>query len=381
MATQPENELTGKSSIVDADRVRILNSANSLSSNFITYLNLKTQLATDLDEVANRTVVAVNNTDYTIPDPSAGSIVYVVEVTTGASNRTITLPDRATNQARTIYIIKVDAGAGQVILDGAGSDTIQGAATVSLTTGQYDYRKIEAGADWYISSSPGSSSASSIHNPAGSYTILDDDGYTHIIDSATGTITLPTLADNYNRTITIKRDVAGSNTPLTVDGEGAETIEGNTTINLYGLGAGIQVIASEDAGEWIIISRIAGNYEDWTPTVTGSGAMTISGLTVHRATWRDMIGKIDAEFHVQATPGGTLSNNVYVSAPVDFTSTYSTGRTSGAGYWTFSGDQGPMYSRLITISSVDSFACGREANTNWANLSTRFMSQVTYIPD
>ena len=95
----------------------------------------------------------------------------------------------------------------------------------------------------------------SSYDPAGSYTILDDDGYTHIIDSATGTVTLPTLADNYNRVVTIVRDVASSTTPLILDGEGAETIAGETTKSYYDKYSGVTIIASEDAGEWLIVEE------------------------------------------------------------------------------------------------------------------------------
>jgi hypothetical protein len=91
------------------------------------------------------------------------------------------------------------------------------------------------------------------HDPAGNYTITDTDGYTHIVNSATGTIALPTLADNYNRIITIVRDVADSTTPLIIDGEGAETINGNASEYLYGLGATISLMASQSAAEWIYI--------------------------------------------------------------------------------------------------------------------------------
>jgi len=63
------------------------------------------------------------------------------------------------------------------------------------------------------------------------YTITDIDGYRVILVSTgnTGrTITLPTAADNAQRIITIKKIDSGTGT-VTIDGEGAETIDGATT--------------------------------------------------------------------------------------------------------------------------------------------------------
>jgi len=65
------------------------------------------------------------------------------------------------------------------------------------------------------------------------YVILDDDNYSHIIvDSRTGdkTITLPTLADNQGRKIRVSASYAGGK--ITVDGEGAELIDGDITLAL-----------------------------------------------------------------------------------------------------------------------------------------------------
>ena len=149
MATKRETELDAKTTIVDADSIRILNSADSSDSETITYANFKTQLTAD--------------------------------------------------------------GIG-------GSDP-------------------------------------SPHDFAGSGTITDSDGYTHIINSATGTITLPTLADNYNRIITFVRDVADSTTSLIIDGEGAETIAGATVQYLYGQYATMTLMASQGAGEWVFVGK------------------------------------------------------------------------------------------------------------------------------
>ena len=50
----------------------------------------------------------------------------------GATDRTITLPTAAANTGRKIEITHIGAGAGKVIIDGEGSETINGKLTVDL---------------------------------------------------------------------------------------------------------------------------------------------------------------------------------------------------------------------------------------------------------
>lgn len=67
------------------------------------------------------------------------------------------------------------------------------------------------------------------------YTILDDDDVNTILMTTAGTdrtVTLPTAADNANRQITIKKVDSGTGS-VTIDGEGAETIDGATTIEFF----------------------------------------------------------------------------------------------------------------------------------------------------
>lgn len=67
------------------------------------------------------------------------------------------------------------------------------------------------------------------------YTILDDDGYRTVVSETPLTVgrivTLPTASANTDRIITIKKGDAGA-FALTVDGEGAETIDGAATVAL-----------------------------------------------------------------------------------------------------------------------------------------------------
>ena len=102
---------------------------------------------------------------------------------------------------------------------------------------------------------------------SGNYTILDGDGFTHIYLSgaaSNSTFTLPTLADNQNRIITLVN--LDSTYELNIDGEGAETINGMTDIDLpeqYDyltlLGTGSTwLIADENITSQLVLNTYAG---------------------------------------------------------------------------------------------------------------------------
>jgi len=97
--------------------------------------------------------------------------------------------------------------------------------------------------------------------------IADADGISTILADATSgafAITLPTLADNLDRVFTIKKTDSSSNT-VTIDGEGAETIDGVITLILF-LQFESVTIAAGVAG-WNIISAQWGSGQ-YTPVVT-----------------------------------------------------------------------------------------------------------------
>lgn len=84
---------------------------------------------------------------YTVLD---GDGYRVIGVTTGASDATITLPTAADNTDRILTIVKADNGAGEVIIDGEGSETINGSLTQNLTS-QYDKISLVCtGVEWLV---------------------------------------------------------------------------------------------------------------------------------------------------------------------------------------------------------------------------------------
>lgn len=88
---------------------------------------------------------AVTGANYTILDTDGYSDIHV---TTGASDRTMTLPAAANNSGRRIRFLKVDSGVGGVALSG----TISGSSSNNTIKAQYGRAEIISdGSAWYWS--------------------------------------------------------------------------------------------------------------------------------------------------------------------------------------------------------------------------------------
>lgn len=95
----------------------------------------------------SESVLVRTNNDYTVLD---GDGYTTILFSTGASNRTLTLPTLADNSNRVIRVKKIDSDVGTVIIDGEGAETIEGAATYVLNE-QYNEVVIQAySTEWTI---------------------------------------------------------------------------------------------------------------------------------------------------------------------------------------------------------------------------------------
>jgi hypothetical protein len=84
-----------------------------------------------LSKTQNAVIKVLSSENYTILDNDGYTEILV---TTGASDRTISLPTLADNQFRKIKIKKIDAGAGKVIVTPEGAEKINSwNATVEIT--------------------------------------------------------------------------------------------------------------------------------------------------------------------------------------------------------------------------------------------------------
>lgn len=75
---------------------------------------------------------------------------YLVLVNATAGAVTLTLPTAASSAGRQLVIKKIDASVNAVTLDGAGTETIDGAATKATTTQYVAFTVLCDGNGWWI---------------------------------------------------------------------------------------------------------------------------------------------------------------------------------------------------------------------------------------
>ena len=93
---------------------------------------------------AQKIVATAQSTNYNAAD---GDFVLM---TTGATDKTVTLPAAASNTDAIIEVKKVDSGAGNVIIDGNLAETIDGALTQTILS-QYTNLTLHCdGSNWHI---------------------------------------------------------------------------------------------------------------------------------------------------------------------------------------------------------------------------------------
>jgi len=158
------------------------------------------------------------------------------------------------------------------------------------------------------------------HNPGdANYTITDTDGY-DIINMATTltanrTITLPTASDNDGRYITVRKSDS-SNFSVILDGEGAETIDGQATIMLPKRYSYVTVFC--DGSSWHITSMDLGGlsstqfyYGSTQSILFGlSGSGVEKGLITYNHTTDTM------SFATDATTAMTINDSQYVGVGI-----------------------------------------------------------------
>jgi hypothetical protein len=92
-------------------------------------------------------IVETKTADYTITDTD---YYKVYSVTTGTATKKITLPTVTDNKNLKIKIVKIDSGYGPVMVDGEGSETINGLTHIFLWS-RYDCVELmSTGSEWII---------------------------------------------------------------------------------------------------------------------------------------------------------------------------------------------------------------------------------------
>jgi hypothetical protein len=143
------------------------------------------------------------------------------------------------------------------------------------------------------------------------YTVLDDDGYRHILVGSSAnmtagrTITLPTASANTDRLITIKKMDATA-FDVTVDGEGSETIDGSTTVLLTDQYDAITIVC--DGSNWMVV----GNRETASGMIemhTGAGVGSDSGNLIRTFTTKRTDQGTSITYASDSAAGDTFTVN------------------------------------------------------------------------
>lgn len=176
---------------------------------------------------------------------------------------------------------------------GPAEGQLQFADGTARAVGLWQYK---SGAWSQVGGTTGVPAVFDVYTTAVDYTVLDNDGYATILvsdSSPTKTITLPTAADNADRRLVIK-NTSTDQGKVTVDGEGAETIDGYTTIDLDFKGAYIEIHC--DGTSWNIINtNLTSRWKEYSLTVTGSNWTTAVATGVP---FRTLDGTWYLEYHI-----------------------------------------------------------------------------------
>jgi hypothetical protein len=182
----------------------------------------------DVTKYTAGSIESVASTNYTFTSPK-----QVALVTTGASNRTITLPLASTYEGVIVTIRKVDTGAGAVVITpNAADDHENGETSLYLYTPYSGVRLLASGTTWYVVSQ-----AAMSWSLNGAVTTITDADHTiaapetlilFSTGASTRTATLPSAALYTGVPILIKKIDAGAGN-VTISRAGSDLIDGATS--------------------------------------------------------------------------------------------------------------------------------------------------------
>jgi hypothetical protein len=180
----------------------------------------------------------------------------------------------STNSWQALYLDDAATNGGAIYFDAGSTEFIKALADgTDLTVGGFTGFNLAATAGTIAEIK-----TFALHDVAKSaaYTVTDSDGASivYVTTSSTDrTITLPTASANAGRAITIKKVDSGTG-KVTVDGEGAETIDGEASLDLLTQYDWVQVQCNGTA--WFIING-GGPDVITTYSVTSAAALSTSG--------------------------------------------------------------------------------------------------------
>jgi hypothetical protein len=101
---------------------------------------------------------------------------------------------------------------------------------------------------------------------------------------------------------------------VTIDANGS-TIDGLSTLKLYSQNSSVTL--QWNGASWSVENWTSGAWANWTPTISGSGSMTVSGITINEAQFLlNSPYELSFKLFFQCTLGGTASGNVFATPPI-----------------------------------------------------------------
>lgn len=316
---------------------------------------------------------AINMGNATTDDITVtGRFASDLDPKTAASN---TLGD-ATQTWRSLYLDNGVTDGGAVYFDGGSTEFLKSdAAGADLDLG--GFTGFDLGANCRIktfglSDASIAVSGGDIDWSTNAYTILDTDGYSvlHCTTVSTGrTVNLPTVGDNNGRTITIIKVDSGTGT-LTVDGEGSETIGGQTTCVLREQHESITVTSV--GSEWVVRGRhIPGAWIPFTNNLTTLTTNIQDAGGHYRRVGRSIEVMFGLEFsgaNTEGTVGSSLPNSLTVdTAFIDEPSFTSGSDELACGSFSIRDGLGVFYAGTATVQQASGdFLFVRDGVAAWA---------------
>lgn len=143
----------------------------------------------------------------------------------------------------------------------------------------------------------------------------------------------------------------------------------NPTLGTWVAGALMELVYD---GTNFRITNDPGGMLTWTPTVTGSGSMTISSVVVQEARYRKRGKNMTIWVDLVFTTGGTASTLVYFTKPVNSSGTGSVQNVQTA----FVSDAGNLWGYVITEPSAGNNLFAVASNTSGANYTLAANRQI-----
>lgn len=255
----------------------------------------------------------------------------VINADATAATVTVTLPSAATASGQSITVRRVNGSGSNVVIDGAGSETINGATTKTLSS-QYDSAVLTSnGTSWAVTTAgAGTVAPVAVTDTSATALVVGQNGATNpafVVDTATATsatgVKVKSAAAAAGAALVVVS--SGTNEALTVDAKGSGTITLNGTATGavttpralvstgatagvgYATGAGGAVTQATNRTTGVTLSKVTG-------TITTHTASLAAGATAKFTVTNTAVAATDTVVLSVASATTTDQTDVKVQA-------------------------------------------------------------------